>query len=212
MIFSNQSQITYRSNQKPKIDIQFMQFSNNINRKPIINNNHSVREIVTSNSFKQDNNESKAIKSMTWGEPTWFLFHTLAEKVKNENFVFIRKELLNLIYSICSNLPCPICTNHATTYLNSVNFNSIQTKQQLKDLLFVFHNEVNTRKGHPFFDYKQLDEKYSKANTNLIINNFINSFSNKHKNMKLIADDFIRTKIVQKMSEWFYNNISHFSS
>ena len=152
----------------------------------------------------------KETKKMVWGEPTWFLFHTIAEKVKEDHFGLIRVELLNIIFTICSNLPCPICTKHASDHLKGTNFNSIQTKQQLKDFLFDFHNIVNRRKGFPIFDYKQLDEKYSKANTNLIIVNFINYFSDKHKNTRLIADDFIRTKIVQRLSEWFYKNINSF--
>lgn len=184
-----------------------MHFSNSQKPKRVLVTPKEQPRVVVSTIKPEETGKKK----MVWGEPTWLLFHTLAEKVKEEDFPFIRVELLNIIYSICSNLPCPICTKHATTYLNGINFNAIQTKQQLKHVLFVFHNEVNQRKFVPLFTYDQLDSTYTRANTAAIIHQFIHIFSDKNKNMKLIADDFIRTKIVQKLSEWFYINIHHFS-
>ena len=102
-------------------------------------------------------------KPMKWGEPTWFLFHTLAEKIKPEYYAELQKELLNLIYTICSNLPCPNCAKHATQYLNAVNFNTLTTKESLQLLLHRFHNEVNLRKGFAEFPLEQLKPKYSAA-------------------------------------------------
>ena len=95
-------------------------------------------------------------KPMKWGAPTWFLFHTLAEKVKPEHFQDIKKDLLNLIYTICSNLPCQMCAKHAVQYLNNVNFNNITTKESLRFMLHRFHNEVNRRKNVPEFPLEQL--------------------------------------------------------
>lgn len=210
MIFSTK---TYRN--QPKDKLLGMQFSSNQRPKMRILAASTVAAPTNPRVFPPPplmaKTEEPGKKKMAWGEPTWLLFHTLAEKVKEEDFPFIRVELLNIIYSICSNLPCPICTKHATAYLNGINFNAIQTKQQLKHVLFVFHNEVNQRKFFSPFPYEQLDSTYSRANTGAIIHQFIHVFSDKNKNMKLIADDFIRTKIVQKLSEWFYTHIRHFS-
>ena len=108
-----------------------------------------------------------------WGQPTWFMLHTLAEKVKHDSFPAIRKELLNMIYTICNNLPCPICRSHALDYLNSVNYNTIMTKDQLKRILFDFHNSVNLRKNYPLFPMEEVNAKYSTAITDKIIQNFM---------------------------------------
>ena len=174
MIFSNPRQNKNYSN--PKQDFQYMQFSNKI-RPRLLEANTSYSVIERSNV------EEKSEKKMKWGEPTWFLFHTLAQKIKDDHFLFIRRDLLNIIYSICTNLPCPICSKHAMDYLNGINFNAIQTKQQLKDALFIFHNVVNKRKNFPLFDYNQLVEKYSKANTQNIIQNFSIYYSEKISKM-----------------------------
>jgi hypothetical protein len=149
-------------------------------------------------------------KKMIWGEPTWFLFHTLAEKVHAEDFSKIRVELLNIIYTICVNLPCPDCAKHATDYMNKINYSTIQTKEQLKDMLFIFHNEVNKRKFVTLFRREDLESKYSLANTIPVIQNFMTRFRNKHASIHMIANDLHRTRISNIMSEWFNKNIKYF--
>ena len=148
---------------------------------------------------------------MKWGEPTWYLFHTLAEKVKEEYFSSVRQELLNTIYVICKNLPCPLCANHATQYMNGINFNTIQTKKDLIDLLWNFHNEVNKKKNFPVFSYDQLSEKYSRANLINIIQVFMIHFKDKHASLRMIADDLYRQQISSKMQDWFRKNIQYFN-
>ena len=150
-------------------------------------------------------------KVLMWGPPYWFLFHTLAEKVNESKFAMLRVELLNLIFLICQNLPCPDCTNHAKQYLNSINFKGIQTKQKLKETLFVFHNSVNARKGNPIFSQAELDSKYEKANLHAIWRNFIMEFSRKQKNMRMLSNDFHRENITKVLQTWFASNASHFN-
>lgn len=149
-------------------------------------------------------------KPMKWGEPVWFFFHTIAQKIKEDRFNIIKKDLLNIIYTVCSNLPCPSCASHAIEYMNKINFNAIQNVEQLKDLFFVFHNSVNVRKNFPIFLRKDLDEKYSKANTINIIQNFFNTFQYKNSNMHMIANNMHRLRSVNFIKEWFNNNIQHF--
>jgi hypothetical protein len=148
---------------------------------------------------------------MKWGEPTWFIFHTLAEKIKDEYFPVIKTELLNNIYAICKNLPCPMCASHAVQYLNGINFNSIRTKEDLKIMLFNFHNAVNEKKGLPLFNVADLNDKYSKAVTLNIINNFIMHFRDKHKSIHMIADDLYRERLSGLLMSWFSTNLKYFN-
>ena len=149
-------------------------------------------------------------KRMIWGPAIWFLLHTLAEKVKEESFSSIRIELLNNIYSICVNLPCPMCSTHAKEFMDKINFNTIRTKEDLKNMLFQFHNNVNLRKNIVLFPKEQLDEKYSKAVTINIIQNFMHHFSDRYRSPKLIANDLMRSRIVVILKEWFSKNLQHF--
>jgi len=167
-----------------------------------------TREVPRQKTLIQSKTTEK--KPMKWGEPTWYLFHTLAEKVKEEHFQEIRKELLDVIYTICVNLPCPTCAVHAAQHMNGINFNTIQTKQQLKDMLFSFHNTVNARKQFPLFDYADLDTKYSAANTIIIIQNFMMHFQDKHSSIRMIANDLHRSRIANILKKWFNENIQYF--
>ena len=40
------------------------------------------------------------MSNLLWGQSTWFLFHTLAEKVKDEEFSTIKLELIGLLITI----------------------------------------------------------------------------------------------------------------
>ena len=147
---------------------------------------------------------------MTWGKPTWYLFHTLAEKVLESRFLEIRAELLDTVYSICLNLPCPKCAEHAKSHLNSINFNTIRTKEDFKMLFFDFHNYVNSRKGYAIFKYEELS-KYETAITKNIIYNFLIEYNKKSKIIKYLADDLHREKITSSLKTWFINNIAFFA-
>lgn len=187
-----------------------LKFSNTL-QIPI---NNIIPAIPPDSSIKIDLLNVNAIKSsntMKWGKPTWFLFHTLAEKVSESQFHTIRKELLDIIYSICTNLPCPDCANHARTYLDGINFNTIQTKQDLKMMLFIFHNTVNKRKGYEVFRYEELDEKYSLAITVNIIQNFMSYYLIKNPAPQMIANDMFRRRIITNVQQWLKTNSSLFS-
>lgn len=155
-------------------------------------------------------NAVKSSQTMTWGKPTWYFFHTLAEKVRPEEFSNVRQELLDIIYSICVNLPCPDCANHARTYLDKINFNTIQTRDDLKNMLFVFHNTVNQRKGYDIFTIEQLDELYGNANTANIINHFLTTYLKKNSSPRMIANELFRRRIVNKARDWLNSNSNIF--
>ena len=153
-------------------------------------------------------NESKKMK---WGEPIWYFFHTIAEKVKEDMFPIIRVELLANIYSICANLPCPKCTKHAMEYMSKVNFDSISTKEDLKIFLFNFHNEVNKRKDLPIFQLIELNAKYPTAKTLSIFQNFFTEYSKIDFNINLLSENTNRRILIPKLKRWFNMNINSFN-
>jgi hypothetical protein len=155
-------------------------------------------------------NAKPPVKKMKWGEPTWLFFHTLAEKVKPEYFQEVRVDLLNIIYTICTNLPCPDCAKHATSYMNSINFKTIATKDGLRFMLHRFHNDVNVRKGYAVFPIEQLQAKYASANTINIIHYFMPFFEDKHASIRMIADDMHRSRVALQLKAWFNKNIGYF--
>ena len=172
--------------------------------------NIQQRELVVKNELETQVNPLPKKKSMKWGEPTWFMFHTLAEKIKPEYFPVIRQELFNIVIMVCSNLPCPDCARHAKHYMSGVNFSAIQSKDDLRILFHRFHNEVNKKKGFPQFPYEELSDKYGKANTVNIVHYFMSHFEDKHKSLRMIADDMHRARICSQLRAWFSKNIGYF--
>jgi len=194
------------------MNMQFLNASQNVpngrsnmENKVITPNVFQMRRSIPVQSIEIKPQEVE-IKRMIWGPAIWFLFHTLAEKIRDELFSSIKVELLNNIYAISVNLPCPMCATHAKEYLDKINFNRIQSKDDLKNMLFQFHNDVNKRINLPIFSREELDEKYSKANTINIIH-----FQDKYRSPKLIASDLQRKRISILLKDWFYRNISNFN-
>ena len=195
-----------------------MRFTTQSKNEPIKHNkdvatlqNIQPRTILTRPQYSvQIENPEPVVNKMRWGQPIWFFFHTIAQKVKDESFPIIRQELLGHIYNICSNLPCPTCSAHAKEYFKGINFNTIQTKDDLKNMLFVFHNVVNVRKGIPPFPRDQLDDKYSRAVTKNIIYYFLFHFQEKYNNIKIMADNMFRERQAKMLQSWLQINIQYF--
>ena len=162
--------------------------------------------------FKKENElvaPKPRVKEMLWGEPTWLLFHTLAEKVKEEEFTKIRQEFLNQIMKICNNLPCPECSKHATIELNKVRFDTMNDKEQLKKMLYNFHNHVNKNLKKPLYDEENL-KIYEKANFNTIMKNFLLIFNSNIKIPQLMNQAFHRQHNIPKITEALYRIAKNF--
>ena len=144
-----------------------------------------------------------------WGPPIWTLFHTLAEKIKEEHFQKITPELFFFIKRICSSLPCPECSQHATQFLSRIRVNEIKTKIDLRNLLYIFHNIVNRRKQKPLFNVSELSTKYGNNKIIDVYNNFISVYKTKG-NMRLLADSFQRNLIVNDFRKWIIINLRSF--
>jgi hypothetical protein len=147
-----------------------------------------------------------------WGPAIWLFFHTAAEKLKPEYFATTGKQLISHIITICSNLPCPECAMHASKYMEQININNIQSKEDLIKLLFVFHNQVNVRIGHAEFDITNLREKYESAQLIPVYNQFIRHFGDKHHIIQMMADDMFRQRICKQLTEWLRAHINDFES
>jgi len=143
----------------------------------------------------------------TWGPCTWFLFHTLAEKIKEDQFDNNKEGLLNLIVRICDNLPCPDCAGHARQQMANLNSNTIKTKQDLKNMLLSFHNIVNQRLNKPTFTVEELNNKYKLSITSNVIQYFIQIWSKRSHNPKLMTEDLHKSRVVNDFVNWW--NINH---
>jgi len=143
-----------------------------------------------------------------WGPATWTLFHVLAEKVNEFVYPRIAGQIFDVIKRICSALPCPECAQDATIFLSKVRVHELRTKNDFKNMVYMFHNYVNAKKRRPLFNYANL-EIYKKYNIVSVFNRFISVYHTKG-NMRLLAESFQRQLIVRNIREWFSRNCCFF--
>ena len=144
-----------------------------------------------------------------WGPPTWILFHTLASKLKEDKFQEIGLQLFAHISQICHQLPCPECASHAKLFLSKVNVSDLKDKNSLINLLYVFHNAVNTRKSKTLHKYEDINN-YASHNIIITFNNFSKNFTS-NGNMRLLADNFHRKQFLGSFKKWLMQHISCFN-
>jgi len=140
-----------------------------------------------------------------WGPATWTLFHVLAEKVNEFVYPRIAGQLFDVIKRICSALPCPECAQDATIFLSKVRLHELRSKNDFKNMIYMFHNYVNAKKRKPLFNYVNL-EIYKRYNIVSVFNRFISVYHTKG-NMRLLAESFQRQLIIKNIREWFSRNI-----
>jgi hypothetical protein len=145
------------------------------------------------------------MKKKEWGNAVWILFHTLAYKLKPE---YSRETvaLFSHILSICNNLPCPDCQEHAGRILSRTNKAGItSSRESLIQFLFTFHNMVNKSISTPEFRKEQLD-MYATANTRNVISNFIRIMSVNANNEKLMMNSFRRQNYMNSFTNYIKAN------
>ena len=194
----------------------FIKISNNNNNNNMVMGFSRMRQYSTPNRNEivipvPEIIEPSDGDKMKWGAPTWYMLHTIAEKVDTDKFYQIRVDLLQIISMIISNLPCPTCSTHGIEYLKKVDFYTIQSKENLKRMLFDFHNSVNARKHFAKFTYEELNTKYSNAITSNIMQTFFYYFTKKSNNIRLITDDIHRNRVSVTITEFFNSNRILFS-
>jgi hypothetical protein len=134
--------------------------------------------------------------------------HTLAAKIKETSFPVIGPSLILVLIQICNNLPCPECAQHAKQFWSKVKTANIKTKDDLINLLFVFHNMVNKRKQLQPFKYENL-QYYKTRNVVQTYNIFSRNF-NTRGNMNLINESFRRNMMLSSLRSWLMSNVIHF--
>jgi hypothetical protein len=111
-----------------------------------------------------------AVSIEIWGPNIWGLFHGLSCKIKEDKFMLHKERLIYVLKNVCATLPCPECSKDATLLLKTVNFNTINSKEEFKLFLFNFHNTINKKLNKPLYEYCNII-KYNNVNINALYNN-----------------------------------------
>ena len=149
-----------------------------------------------------------------WGPTTWTFFHVLAEKMNEDFFIKNKNEVISIIINISSNLPCPLCSEHAKKVLGVNNTRLIKTKIDLINFLHFFHNTVNTRNKKELFKSEDL-VKYKNISLNIAFHNFkifyTKSYNKSSFQLSLDSMQTTRKRIAYLTTKWIQKNWKHFN-
>ena len=143
-----------------------------------------------------------------WGPPIWTLFHTLAEKIKDEHYMTIAPKLVEFIKRICALLPCPDCQDHASKYWRVTSY-SLTSKDKLREFLFNFHNAVNERKSYSIENMNILN-LYKDKRLAQVYNNFVVVFMSRTTS-RLMTDSLHRKRLIDEFKVWILQNAAMFN-
>tara|TARA_Y100000816_G_C25896669_1_gene467767 strand:+ start:58 stop:516 length:459 start_codon:yes stop_codon:yes gene_type:complete len=149
------------------------------------------------------------MSNKSWGPIIWVFLHTLVAKIKNTEFKNNKEKLIEIIFKVCSNLPCPDCSEDSVKFLRTVNFKNATKKEDLIEILFVFHNQVNINLKKTEFPEKLL-ETYNNNNINIVLKRFIETFNKNTNNIRLMNQSFMRSIISKDIKNYIENNIHYF--
>ena len=146
-----------------------------------------------------------------WAPPTWIFFHCFANKINKTFFENNRRQCLQILKTICGALPCQDCTRHATSFIRGINENNIKTKEDLIQMLFVFHNSVNKRIGKKTASVELL-KQYNTYRIDIALINFTNGYSTKYGHLMngIISTLGTRKTIAKNVNNWMKANWIHF--
>jgi hypothetical protein len=147
-------------------------------------------------------------KPEIWGPPTWTFFHVLIDHVNETHFESIKQHLFMVIKRICTFLPCPECSSHASHFLNKINITAMKSKQQMINTFYIFHNMVNKRKNKNLYPFLSL-QVYKQIPLFIAFHQFLKVYNTKG-NMNLLMESFQRQLIIKDVKKWLYSNIHHF--
>ena len=146
---------------------------------------------------------------MFWAPITWIFMHSFAFKVDENYYKNNKNVCCNIISYICANLPCPMCREHALTYLKDNNIKLFNKKEKFKKYLWYFHNNVNIRLHKNIFTEEEQNNLYSRCNFKKICIVFLDEFKRPYYYGRSMSS-WQRKKVSNKIRTYFIYNWKYF--
>jgi hypothetical protein len=152
------------------------------------------------------------MKKSVWGPCIWNVLHTLSIKIKDSHFDSQRTRIIEIIQKICNNLPCPICSSHASNFLRKNRFSQLKSKDQLIRFMWMLHNDVNKRLKKQSVDYDTLLSTYESMDFKEVLTKYYTSLSNMNFGEKMMLYSFHRKLFLKSFLNYFKTNIKSFEN
>jgi hypothetical protein len=94
-----------------------------------------------------------------WGPKMWEVMHTFSFSYPISPSNVEKQAASNFYNSIGILIPCKECSNHCLQYVK-INPPNVNSKDDLIDWVYNFHNEVNKRLGKQYYRKEDLLSRY----------------------------------------------------
>lgn len=140
-----------------------------------------------------------------WGPATWHLLHCMVLKIDDNINQVQLEDLKRIISRIVNNLPCPYCTEHATSFLKNNHFSSITTINALRYFIFYFHNKVNERLKKPQMGYEEHLQLYINMNLKIVIDHYFTVYRDMSQtSVTMMLRSFHRNMVLNEVNAYFF--------
>jgi Erv1 / Alr family len=139
-----------------------------------------------------------------WGPATWHLMHCMVLKIDDNINSSQLEDLKRMISRIISNLPCPYCTDHATSFLKANHFAGVKTISALRYFMFYFHNKVNERLKKPQMGYEEHIQLYVNMNLKIVVDHFFRIYKDMNQtSVTMMLRSYHRQIILKELNQYF---------
>lgn len=147
-----------------------------------------------------------------WGPHIWNFIHCFCEKINEDFFIKNKISVFIFLKNILFNLPCPICSSDSRIQFQKININIIKTKNDLKKLLFYYHNYVNNKLKKRVVNINCLNA-YKGYNIHKCYKNFELVFLKKYSfKLNIYSSMLVNKKYEQmKVKLWWYKYYKNFN-
>jgi len=146
-----------------------------------------------------------------WGPACWIFIHTLLSKIKPEEFESVRNSLFLNLVTICTNLPCNICSGHARVFFQKQGSLNFKTREEMQHFFWYFHQHVNKSKRKPEFPFSELTIYNTKNLTHEYVM-FAKHYTAKDNGLKLMSETMQRKGIARSFHNWLRANGRKFNT
>ena len=150
------------------------------------------------------------MKKSIWGPCIWKTIHTLTVKIKDSHFYSKKNELIQLIFKICTNLPCPLCSSHSINLLKKYKVKYIMKKEDLIKIMFKIHNEINIKLKKEIYDYEKVIPLYKSYSLKSILNDYYDKNMYSQFSEKMMLYNFHKNEFLKYFKNYVIKNIDNF--
>lgn len=145
------------------------------------------------------------MKPQQWGPSIWYLIHSVAYSINDDDFFIKHKSLyLKFYYSLRRIIPCPICRGHFQSMMKNKDINKCHSKESMIQWTISKHNKVNRRLKKKTINKEKVDILYDKMDMRKILKSIDILTFNTQRNTPLQAyKDFFESLRIIFPIEYF---------